>query len=371
VRHFDFIDALRAMAILGVMTVHTAQWVPPSSETLRAITAEGARGVQLFFVASALTIFMSMQARFASEANPVRNFYIRRFFRIAPLFYLAIIIWLFFQGFSARYWAPNGINGWTVFLTATFLHGFHPETITALVPGGWSIAVEMTFYLLAPLLFFRLNDPKKILFLLAICLIFNPFISIVVKSYFLNFYSEKNKYIADNYIFIYFLSQIPSFLIGIVCLKLINTNQNKKTLHSYAFLIITLLIWIAVFHFKISNRFLPQHIIYSISFIPLIWAISSNRIRFLVNPLICTLGKISFSLYIFHFIVLHLLQTDVFPDGFLIQGNLGFVAALLLVVLISTMVSLLSYRYIERPGVAVGNALINRLERHHKPHNSL
>jgi peptidoglycan/LPS O-acetylase OafA/YrhL len=35
------------------------------------------------------------------------------------------------------------------------------------------------------------------------------------------------------------------------------------------------------------------------------------------------------------------------------------------------MVSLLSYRYIERPGVAVGNALINRLERHHKPHNGL
>lgn len=363
-RHLDFIDALRAMAILGVMTVHTAQWIPPASETLRNITAEGARGVQLFFIVSAMTIFMSMQSRLGSEANPIRNFYIRRFFRIAPLFYLAIIIWLFLQGFSARYWAPNGINGWTIFLTATFLHGFHPETITALVPGGWSIAVEMTFYLLAPLLFLGLNNRRKALILLGACLFSNVFISIIIKNYFLKFYDEKNIYIVNNYLFLYFLSQISVFLIGIILFY--HKNYKFSRAISYIFIATTVFLWFIIFNFKISNRFLPHHVIYAISFVPLIFAISINRIKFLVNPLICSLGKVSFSLYIFHFVVLHILQNNVFPDGFSIQGNWGFAAAWLLVVLISTMISLLSYRYIERPGIALGNDLINHLERHKK-----
>lgn len=142
IRHYDFIDSLRAIAILGVIAVHTAQWAQPNSELLRRATAEGARGVQLFFVASAMTIFMSMKSRSALESAPVRNYFIRRFLRIAPLFYFGIVLWLLLDGFAPRYWAPNGIDGYTVLLTATFLHGFHPETITSLVPGGWSIAVR-------------------------------------------------------------------------------------------------------------------------------------------------------------------------------------------------------------------------------------
>jgi len=51
-QHFEYIDALRAIAIFGVITVHTSQLVPPQSETLQQVTALGARGVQLFFIAS-------------------------------------------------------------------------------------------------------------------------------------------------------------------------------------------------------------------------------------------------------------------------------------------------------------------------------
>jgi peptidoglycan/LPS O-acetylase OafA/YrhL len=37
-------------------------------------------------------------------------------------------------------------------MTAAFLHGLHPETITSVVPGGWSVADEVLFYCIFPLL---------------------------------------------------------------------------------------------------------------------------------------------------------------------------------------------------------------------------
>jgi peptidoglycan/LPS O-acetylase OafA/YrhL len=85
---FDFIDALRGYAILGVLMVHSGGFVSASSPFLTNFMALGKSGVQLFYIASALTLCMSWEFRKKHEAYPVRNFFIRRFFRIAPMFYV-------------------------------------------------------------------------------------------------------------------------------------------------------------------------------------------------------------------------------------------------------------------------------------------
>jgi peptidoglycan/LPS O-acetylase OafA/YrhL len=86
---YDYIDTLRGLAILSVVMVHSSQNFPPRSEVLIQIAAQGSRGVQLFFIASALTLFLSMDARSGDqEPRSLESFFIRRFFRIAPAFYL-------------------------------------------------------------------------------------------------------------------------------------------------------------------------------------------------------------------------------------------------------------------------------------------
>ena len=92
-RHYDWIDSLRGYAILLVIAVHATQ-VCKLPEVVQTFLNQGARGVQLFFVVSAVTLMMSWRAR----QDGVLAFYKRRFFRIAPMWWLAIIFWVLLQG---------------------------------------------------------------------------------------------------------------------------------------------------------------------------------------------------------------------------------------------------------------------------------
>ena len=80
ITRFRYIDAIRGYAILMVIAVHTSHYFSELSAPLATITAQGARGVQLFFVVSALSLCFSWTARKESAGA----FYARRFFRIAP-----------------------------------------------------------------------------------------------------------------------------------------------------------------------------------------------------------------------------------------------------------------------------------------------
>ena len=94
IRRFSYIDALRGYAILMVIEVHTSQLFSDLPGPLATILNQGARGVQLFFVTSAFTLSMSWVARNETTAD----FFTRRLFRIAPMFWIAIIFYLWLNG---------------------------------------------------------------------------------------------------------------------------------------------------------------------------------------------------------------------------------------------------------------------------------
>jgi hypothetical protein len=93
-----FIDVLRGLAILGVLAIHTGQTVPHLPPILVSMTNFGSLGVQLFFMLSSLTL--------SSIYSPVSfspaDFYLRRFFRIAPAFYLAGLFYTLSSPLAAR-----------------------------------------------------------------------------------------------------------------------------------------------------------------------------------------------------------------------------------------------------------------------------
>ncbi|KXV15346.1 acyltransferase [Caballeronia megalochromosomata] len=165
------LDAGRALAIVGVVAVHLSFQFPNLPGAVTLIARMGQYGVQLFFVISAITIFMTLEmdhARCADARHVTLRFYIKRFFRIAPMYYAAIAVYgVISYGATRsgieRAWILGAHGPMDVLLNMIFLHALSPTAINNVVPGGWSIGVEMLFYLIAPLLFFLAMNRVRLL----------------------------------------------------------------------------------------------------------------------------------------------------------------------------------------------------------------
>ena len=140
------LDGLRGLAVLAVILYHATLFEPGSGPVERALLAAarlGWAGVDLFFVLSGFLITRILVQTRGAE-NYFRVFYARRFLRIFPLYYVALLLLvLLFRvtaGESAWYWlyASNvkmTIAGWP----------------SAPLSHFWSLAVEEQYYLVWPL----------------------------------------------------------------------------------------------------------------------------------------------------------------------------------------------------------------------------
>jgi peptidoglycan/LPS O-acetylase OafA/YrhL len=361
IKKYDYIDALRGFAILGVVLVHSIQWIPPRSDYISEFASQGARGVQLFYVASAFTIFLSIEARKKQETRALVNFFIRRFFRIAPLFYSAIIIYILYDGMGARYWAPNGISWWYIPMTASFLHGWHPEVVNAVVPGGWSIAVEMTFYLLVPYLFLKLNNIKSTLAILFGSLVLAKISSTIVVTMLQPYYPASQQYLVDSFSYFSFFSQLPIFMLGILLYHIVKKYPDQDKTIGLLFLFVSIFLFTAFLRTKTFGDLLPQHFLISIAFLFFSLSLHFWPHVLLVNRITTLIGKLSFSLYLIHFIVLNIMSSILLKNGFILNGNKGFVLNYLLALILSIGISYVTYNLIEIPGINLGKSIIRKL----------
>src|SRR5438128_311233 len=178
IRRNQSLDLLRGVAILLVVLVHCQEESTGVVPGLSWFAQEyGGLGVQLFFIVSGYTMMLTYGDRLDLAA--ARSFYLRRFFRIAPLFWIAIVFYLLLtRGRGITNFAPDGVSVSDVLLTFFFLHWSSVTACNSVVPGGWSIAVEMQFYLLFPLLiqlFRRSNGPLLVYGLIALTNVIGQF----------------------------------------------------------------------------------------------------------------------------------------------------------------------------------------------------
>ena len=134
------LDSIRAIAVMLVMISH---FIPGSS----AIAPLGGIGVRLFFVLSGFLITrILLDYRDRPIESALKTFYFRRFLRIFPLFYFALLV-----SYAMDFGAVRSTIGWHVTYLTNFLiysRGEFPAAVTHF----WSLAVEEQFYLVWPLL---------------------------------------------------------------------------------------------------------------------------------------------------------------------------------------------------------------------------
>lgn len=177
IRRNPSLDLLRGFAVAMVVLTHCSQSAASIIPNLQYFSSQyGGLGVQLFFIVSGYTMMLTFGE--SVDFTSTRSFYIRRALRIAPLFWIAIVFYLIFPAVpEQRVWAPDGIDAHKTILTFLFLHWTSVTAFNSVVPGGWSIAVEMQFYLLFPLLLYIFRKSNGPL----LCYAFIAFFSIFTK----------------------------------------------------------------------------------------------------------------------------------------------------------------------------------------------
>jgi exopolysaccharide production protein ExoZ len=235
-------------------------------------------------------------------------------------------------------------------LTAVFLHGFWPDSINSVVPGDWSIAAEMTFYLVFPFVIASFGARRH--FYLALAILINLFNVCVFKpsayAFFAAYYGAGDEAFVWNALHLSFLNQLPIFLTG--CALFFSLRDGFAKSDAVA--------WIALafaadrvtgsheFNYLIINLFLGAFVFGCIRL-----AIRWRAIE--------ALGRTSYSMYLSHFAVIHCLR-QLWP---LADGLASLLLAGALTALISYLVSIATYRLIEQRAQALAQRLTASSER--------
>jgi peptidoglycan/LPS O-acetylase OafA/YrhL len=277
------------------------------------------------------------------------------------MFYVAILLYIFVNGFAPAYWSPNGIAWWFVPVTALFLHGFHPETINSLVPGGWSIAVEMSFYLILPLLLMHIKSIKACLIALLASLALYAINTPIVWHIFS--YPENQRYLLKGFYLFNFPSQFPVLIMGIFCYWIIREKYPLKSIAIVGGTLFTALL----LEFTYASYKLPHHLVGGGMLAIFTLLLMHWPIRLFVNKVTTALGKISYSMFLTHFAILAFFSRLGFNDLFP-KSNIASFLYFLCVVLSATGISYFCHKHIEKPGIAFGTRLIAKLEQTPKMH---
>lgn len=150
-KRVESLDWLRGLMALSIMIYHLCGWYFYQPDSSHFLGRMGIYGVSVFFILSGLSMAI-VYHRFIDSAQSVMAFFIRRFFRILPLLWLAIVGTL-----AIRILKGNSIpDSGSLLLNATGLFGFVPP-FNYIAVGSWSIGCEMVFYALTPFLLMAFN----------------------------------------------------------------------------------------------------------------------------------------------------------------------------------------------------------------------
>lgn len=163
-RRLPGLDLLRAIAVLWTMQFHSflvgglgADW--------HWLERYGWMGVDLFFVLSGYLIGGQLLRPLANGATPsLRDFYLKRAFRILPAFWAVLAVYMLWPGFRE---AP-GMEPWWKF--ALFVVNLDIDYATnAAFSHAWSLCVEEHFYLLFPALALLLSRKPSAMKFWSVC----------------------------------------------------------------------------------------------------------------------------------------------------------------------------------------------------------
>lgn len=337
--YFPNLNGVRFIAALSVMMFHYFG-LPISF---------GHLGVVLFFVLSGFLItYLLIEEKEKYRSISIKNFYIRRILRIWPLYFLIVGIasLLFFvlksneTDVSEFY---NSILYYIFFIPNIGFAIFNTLEYAAIL---WSVGSEEQFYFVWPWILKIKNNKVIVLILIFIILFFS--LGPHVFDYINNVYFENSIQIIFYFNrILYFMSFNSMATGGLLAFIYKYYPQYIKFLFNkilqFISLITLLYCWIFDINFMINDQFFAT--LFGILILNL--ALNPNVIVTLENKLFNYFGKISFGMYVYHFMAFNLntfIITKILHLPF--HNNIPY---FLLGIIMTVLMASASYYFIEKP----------------------
>ena len=348
--HITAIDGLRTVSILAVISSHGVH-------TLQGLFGRGGwLGVDVFFVISGFLITRILFNSWHKGDLGLKSFYLNRVLRIIPALYTLLAITLVFNPFHAHDVIMPTIIG------ATFMGDYFPDLIKGSGLGiTWSLGVEEKFYLCFPFLFFAYLKSRKLVYLVL------PYLSIFAwKAYLVaqNTNWERMTLAFDTRFDVIFAGVFGAIVLHKILQKPAASKYLAPLLKSnwYSLAAGTIaIIFMRKLHHPTEINGLGAQILYWLAWMPAFnWLIASLCVsltlntksllaRFLSLPPIVYIGKISYSLYLWHILAFELVNQYAMPRYSLQQLDHHRVILDTVYLLVALAFAACSYHFIEKP----------------------
>ncbi|MCT4236776.1 acyltransferase [Elizabethkingia anophelis] len=328
------IQGLRAFAFIFVFLFHlNPKWLPG-----------GFIGVDMFFVISGYLITSIILHQKSSNKFSFISFYESRIKRIVPAYYFALLLVaiagsFIYLDFDLQVLRRSLITS-AFFISNVYFGGgdnyFGAKLAENPLLHTWSLAIEMQFYLLLPILLILFR--KKILPYIISLLI------VIITAY------VEYKFINKGYsseLYFSLLSRIPEFLIGSL-FSIILVNSKIKLSKNINPLFLSIVGVLMIFY---SIIFIDEKTLFPgiTAFIPCIGVslilISSDNLitKFLSHKIVVYIGSLSYSLYLWHWPIMAYIR---YRNG-VYEGYQFTFTEIIFITILTFVLAWISYKFVE------------------------
>ncbi|MGM0882588.1 MAG: acyltransferase family protein [Bacillota bacterium] len=381
----SFLDGTRILLALWVAVGHFYKYIGGKNlvdiPVLSDVILTNSAAVDGFML---ITGFLMMyhyllreQREPATSRETILKFYLRRLFRIYPLYVLAVIVafllfpisygyiyenYEFFTGKAAHFnttYSPDAVPTFVdLFSHLTFLHGLIPTQNVSVLGPAWSLSLEMQFYLLFPFIFLLMfrkgNIANKSLLALTI---FSIIVSTLSKKL-LGVWDSPGEMMSFGAPSILSYS-IHLFILGMIMASV--ALKKASPIHIFIWLLLAvpfqhilssvLILAIVILMFsEMFKKFIPKSV-YSL--------INIVKINVLSNKVAKLGADLSYSLYLIHMIIMPMVVNAItkYTDlGIYTTATIALIAFLI----VNLSISYGIYLWVEKPGITFGKNFIKQ-----------